>query len=69
MVRPWDEWLMVSLPKDPTYSAEAMTKEMWEEAWRDLINDWECPVEIKSVSTWRVNEVAVRSDYGGREYH
>ncbi|CAK4034850.1 2,4-dichlorophenol 6-monooxygenase [Lecanosticta acicola] len=56
MVKPWFEWLAVSLPKDPSQPGQQWTVEQWKDAWRDMVGDPTIPVEVLSTSKWNVNE-------------
>ena len=59
MVKPWFEWLMVAIPKDPFVTVKEWTAEQWREALRDLIHDPEAKVEVLGISKWQINEVYV----------
>ena len=59
MVKPWFEWMMVCLPKDPFQSPKEKTADEWKEVLRGLIDDPNADVEIMSLSKWQINEAFV----------
>ena len=61
MVKPWHEWMMVAIPKNPFITVEEWTEERWKDALRDLIQDQNAEMKVLSISKWNINEVSVGS--------
>ncbi|KAF7198584.1 2,4-dichlorophenol 6-monooxygenase [Pseudocercospora fuligena] len=66
MVKPWNEWLMAVLPKDPFTPAPEYSAEEWKDVWRDLVGDPDIEVEVLKISKWAVNEVCAEKYSNGR---
>lgn len=59
MVKPWFEWMMVAIPKNPFITVDEWTEDQWKDALRDLIHDEKAEIQVLSISKWSINEVSV----------
>ena len=70
MVKPWFEWMMVAIPKNPFITNPEYTAEQWKEVLRDLIQDDAADIQVLGIAKWNINEVSVSfSVYCGEIFH
>jgi 2-polyprenyl-6-methoxyphenol hydroxylase-like FAD-dependent oxidoreductase len=64
MVRPWDEWMFILLPRpgeDVTQDVMSATQEQYETRVREIIGDELVKIEILDVSKWLINETVAEN--------
>ncbi len=56
MVKPWNEWMFVWLPKGPDVPVVERSFGEWKAMVEDVIDDESVEVEVLKVNKWVINE-------------